>query len=178
MKKFLYCLAPTLLLYSCINGQSNISTSKISSESKNLFQVAIIDLPSSYQGPIIRGDGQSIAYWNYEDSTALRKPEDISIIADKPSDLCSIAITGASKMTELTGINGKAEWGKADLQELEKQEGYIAPFNTENVKCGGAPHVYALCSRKNDRTVVICINQQQDNPELAKQIFETFRWTD
>jgi hypothetical protein len=37
---------------------------------------------------------------------------------------------------------------------------------------------YALCSGKDGKTVVICISQVTDNPDLARRIFETFRWTD
>jgi hypothetical protein len=37
--------------------------------------------------------------------------------------------------------------------------------------------VYALCSEKDGKTVVICISQMTDNREQAKEIFETFRWT-
>ncbi|MDD4319841.1 MAG: hypothetical protein PHW10_05990 [Candidatus Peribacteraceae bacterium] len=49
-------------------------------------------------------------------------------------------------------------------------EPYCRPFD------GGAG--YALCSEKDGKTVLICVTQVIDNPDLAKQIFETFRWTD
>lgn len=38
--------------------------------------------------------------------------------------------------------------------------------------------MYGFCSEKDGKTVVICISQMTDDPDLAKQIFETFRWTD
>ena len=41
---------------------------------------------------------------------------------------------------------------------------------------GGAG--YALCSEYKGKFIVVCIIQRTDNPALAKQIFETFRWTD
>lgn len=37
---------------------------------------------------------------------------------------------------------------------------------------------YAFCAEKDARRVVICMNQNKDNPELAKQVFESFRWVD
>jgi hypothetical protein len=40
----------------------------------------------------------------------------------------------------------------------------------------GNGSAYALCSEKDGKTVLICISQVTDNPDLAKQIFETFRW--
>ncbi len=45
---------------------------------------------------------------------------------------------------------------------------------------GGTPpveSVYTFCSQENGKTVVLCINQMKDDPEMAKQIFESFRWT-
>jgi hypothetical protein len=42
----------------------------------------------------------------------------------------------------------------------------------------GINSAYALCSEKNGKTIVICVSQVTDNPDFAKQIFETFRWTD
>jgi hypothetical protein len=41
----------------------------------------------------------------------------------------------------------------------------------------GLYSAYAMCSEKDGKTVVICISQMKDDPEMAKQIFETFRWT-
>ncbi len=36
--------------------------------------------------------------------------------------------------------------------------------------------MYAFCSQKDSKTVVICFSQMTDNPELAEEIFKTFRW--
>lgn len=41
---------------------------------------------------------------------------------------------------------------------------------------GGAG--YALCSEKDGKMVLICISQVTDNPQLAEEIFRTFRWTE
>jgi hypothetical protein len=37
---------------------------------------------------------------------------------------------------------------------------------------------YALCSEKDGKRVVVCVQQMTDNPKLAKEIFSTFRWTE
>jgi hypothetical protein len=42
----------------------------------------------------------------------------------------------------------------------------------------GLYSAYAMCSEKDGKTVVICISQMKDDPEMAKDIFETFRWTE
>lgn len=41
-----------------------------------------------------------------------------------------------------------------------------------------ATEVYVLCAEKDEKTVVICINQLKDNPQLAEDIFKTFAWID
>lgn len=41
----------------------------------------------------------------------------------------------------------------------------------------GSGVAYSLCSEKDGKTVVICISQMTDNPQLAEDIFKTFRWT-
>ena len=110
------------------------------------------------------------------------RPEDLQIKILAGNELpknspCSPSLTGATETTPLLHANGKAEWGRANWKELQKQEGYIPPFNTENIKCGGGTNDYAFCSQKDGKTVVICIKQQRDNPELAKQIFDSFKWT-
>lgn len=90
---------------------------------------------------------------------------------------CSPSLTGASHMTPLPKANGKTEWGKVDYWDLfytgdfpNMQE----PLCRPPVEKGAA--AYALCSEKDGKTVVICISQMQDDPVLAKEIFETFRW--
>lgn len=37
---------------------------------------------------------------------------------------------------------------------------------------------YALCSEKDGKRVVVCVQQMTDNPELAEEIFSTFQWTE
>ena len=82
-------------------------------------------------------------------------------------------------MTPLTETNGKAEWGKVDYWDRF----YTGDFpNMQEPLCrypvdeGAAG--YALCSEKDGKTVIICISQMKDDPDLAKEIFETFRWVE
>ena len=82
-------------------------------------------------------------------------------------------------MQPLAIVGGeKTQWGRSDLNDLMEQEGYTPSYETGNVKCGGAPNVYAFCSERAGKTIVICINQTTDNPTLAEEIFKTFKWTD
>ncbi len=94
------------------------------------------------------------------------------------SSPCSPSLTGASHTTPLQNANGESEWGKVDVFELQRLEGWQPEYDLSTVLCTSSlPVVYALCSTNGENTVVMCISEQTDNPALAKQIFETFQWT-
>ena len=79
-------------------------------------------------------------------------------------------------MFYLQGKKDTTKWGKFDWQhqrDLPIGEGYFYCMPSEPLNS-----LYVLCSEKDNKTVLICISQVTDNPDLAKQIFETFRWTD
>ncbi len=99
---------------------------------------------------------------------------------------CSPSITGVEQMQELTGTNGKTQWAKeprpsphgdypgklchTSKSSLTKEE----YWNNEGEEKAGT---YVLCSEKGGKTVLICIDQVNDDPKLAEEIFKTFRWT-
>ncbi len=91
---------------------------------------------------------------------------------------CSPFFTGASVMAMLSAANGKAEWGRVDHFDNEK----MGEFETDDQKPICIPPTnkgaagYALCTEKDGKTVLICISQIKDDPKMAQQIFETFRW--
>lgn len=37
---------------------------------------------------------------------------------------------------------------------------------------------YAFCAEKDGKAVAICIQQMTDDEDMAREIFESFRWTD
>jgi hypothetical protein len=39
-------------------------------------------------------------------------------------------------------------------------------------------YAYAFCAEKDGKAVAICLQQMTDDEAMAKQIFESFRWTD
>jgi len=109
----------------------------------------------------------------------------LDVFADiyHPNSSCSPRLTGTSQTTEIPNTNGKTYWGRMDVWDNTDGEGVEFPSYWKEVICpynepSSGIQTYALCSEKNNRTVVICMTQQTDNPSLAKQIFETFRWTD
>lgn len=64
------------------------------------------------------------------------------------------------------------ECAKEDDEELcdQKQRDYEVQH--------GMYSAYAFCAEKGGKAVAICIQQMTDDEAMAKQIFESFRWTD
>lgn len=99
---------------------------------------------------------------------------------------CSPILTGTKDWTDIANIGDRTFWGKADIFEDRGLEGWdplavevpgYGLVNTMDVVCqGDSPGMYALCSEKNGKTVVICLSQMTDDPKMAEEIFNTFRW--
>lgn len=68
----------------------------------------------------------------------------------------------------------------SDLKYSDEVMEYISECESRQrqyEKHHGMFAAFALCSEGNGKTVLVCITQMTDNPDLAKEIFETFRWT-
>ncbi len=65
-------------------------------------------------------------------------------------------------------------YGRVDFWEITKGDFDLKDRPT-CFPAGGTS--YALCSEHAGKQVLICISQVTDNPALAKQIFDSFRWT-
>jgi hypothetical protein len=83
---------------------------------------------------------------------------------------CDLGLIGTSNVLKRDQIL----WGKIDFFERHGND-YL----------GGTPHCrpwlgsgYGMCAKKNGETIVICLSQVTDNPEIAKQIFKSFQWAD
>ncbi len=104
---------------------------------------------------------------------------------------CSSALTGTDNMQELSGTEGKTIWGRFVDSEMAvagswpealcrrpPHHGNCAGHSEPFEYCNDGSRVYALCSEKDGKTVVICLTQMTDDPDIAKKIFESFRWTE
>ena len=91
---------------------------------------------------------------------------------------CTPSLIGVSQPSPLTDANGKAEWGRVTYWDRFPHDVGFSEPEPHCRPASGNGNAYALCSEKNGKTVVICISQVTDDPALAKQIFETFRWTE
>jgi hypothetical protein len=55
---------------------------------------------------------------------------------------------------------------------------YVDKCNNNKFNYGEYKGRYVLCSEHKGKSLRIEVNEITDNPALAKQIFDTFRWTD
>jgi len=88
---------------------------------------------------------------------------------------CSSHVTGTSQTWKIPERGAETVWGKVDYFDVYWTRDFpnaTPPVCT--VPKNGAG--YALCSEKDGKVVIVCISQRHDNEELAKQVFETFRW--
>ena len=94
---------------------------------------------------------------------------------------CSPTTLGVSKPKDVSAADTKTLWGKVDFWKIYGgAQGYIDydgphPLCHEGNSENGA--AYAFCSEKDGKTVLICISQVSDNPNIANQIFDSFKWT-
>lgn len=191
MKNFVSLIIGTLLLCGCTNPEFKKPEGWQSyANTKFAYEIAV---PTEVTGKNLPEDDW-VAFGTY--SALAEKPteKDFTINVHAGSELpphanCSPALTGASVTTPLTDANGKAEWGKVPNQEKSIDPNYPnALCKASREECKGNPSfeyasgcdtpsaAYALCAEKDGKTVVICIDQMKDDPKMAQQIFETFRW--
>jgi len=71
-------------------------------------------------------------------------------------------------------------WGKVNTQSENFITNSFSPTSKYPLVCMPVNRTivnsYAFCSERDSKQVVICISQVTDNPELAEEIFKTFRW--
>lgn len=136
----------------------------------------------SFTEEILREDG-SRAFLTYDSFATKRNSEDIAVyIYPLQQEACSRDITGSSNLRELVGQDNIV-WGEVDIWKEIGFEGFDDYAALASVKCyrddfSDHEFIYTMCSQKDERTVVICITQQKNNPQLAEEIFRTFKWTE
>lgn len=106
---------------------------------------------------------------------------------------CSRYRLGVSRVKHLSNTSGATVWGRVDYWDTYPGESttprptcrppriyYSRPNNVsdhiETVTLQNGQGTYALCSTKSDKAILICVSQVTDDPDLARQIFESFRW--
>lgn len=103
---------------------------------------------------------------------------------------CSSDFIGSSQVSDLHN----SKWGRVDYfdspdiingplrEELPCQPPEISWQLDANGNIIGPAldrgEAYVFCSEKSGKRVLICLSQMTDEPQLAEQIFSTFRWLD
>jgi hypothetical protein len=169
-----------ILLALCISG-CQMSLKPISNNTElnelSIWNDFSIQVDRPFKEKITRDDG-SLAFTTYSTKSTNRLPHDYSIylFSNKVSN-CSKETIGISKIKYKEEDN--VIWGRVDAWDGQGIEGWEPSMDLSKVVCKPSATVtFALCAEKNGKTVVVCINQMTDNPDQAKQIFETFRWTE
>ncbi len=120
---------------------------------------------------IIREDG-SVAFTNYDLMKTTKTGSDLSVYIyhyDK-SGQCSGDLLGIWHPQNWT-LGVQAIWGRVDYFDTQpdfEKEPLCRPFVN-----GSA---YGFCAEKGNTAVVVCVAQVGNNPQLAEDIFKTFRW--
>ncbi|MDD4628949.1 MAG: hypothetical protein PHE68_06230 [Candidatus Peribacteraceae bacterium] len=181
MKKVVQ-LAAVLILTGCVAlapeepiipiGWTKVGTSELG-----------LAVPPLIQEKIHRPD-DSWAYITYDKSTTKRQSNDFSIEVFSPAAIDKCDDLGVSKpIINEKRNNDVLVWGEVDFRfsKWPDDPDMRIPEERNGVPCypvKPATAAYVLCSEKNSKRVLICISQVTDNPELAEQIFNTFRWTE
>ncbi|MBP9773132.1 MAG: hypothetical protein KBD00_00700 [Candidatus Peribacteraceae bacterium] len=178
---------------SCSTGKvpAGVQTKRyiIRSETKDVRQQVIHFVPNESTEQI--GDDSWITFVNDIEGFLVAYPADypkerpvsfadMSIEEIEPYQPCSPTTLGVSTPKVIQNISAKILWGKVDFWErYSSGEGYL-DYDGEPPNCrpatGENGAAYALCSEKDGKTVLICISQVSDNPGIATQIFDSFKW--
>lgn len=186
MKYFI--LIVLVILASCADISSSVTTPKyiVRSEISIEEPGVPIHLVTGEYGVSI-DIGEWITYVDDVDKFVIAYPADYPKIS--PSSMggmsierdvtsCSPQAIGISSPIDLTDSNGEnAVWGEMDYYKRFWTLDFPIEFTDV---CGYQKDqtIYAFCSEKDDKRVVICISQQTDDHKQAEKIFKTFRWTE
>jgi hypothetical protein len=161
----IFCSLMALFALVGCNKKHIIPTEKNIATGSGFYVGSTIDLPYKY----LRED-KSIALTNFQ---APKLKLDASDVAIEIFQYSKCDLLGPSKKFILK----YGKWGRVDFWDnrydgMDIQDEY--PFCRPPSK-GNA---YAFCAEKGGKAVAICIQQMTDDEAMAKQIFESFRWTE
>lgn len=103
------------------------------------------------------------------------KDFDLLIYGNSPAPNCEH--TGITQPLQRVDAEGTTiMWGKID--EVAYDMSLKPECRIVGIKGPLAPYssAYGLCSVRGNETVFLCLMQMTDNPQLAEEIFSTFRW--
>ena len=87
--------------------------------------------------------------------------------------LAALTTLGLGTYTPAEEATLTAALSAGDIGKTWYSDGVVKYWNGTAAKRAGA---YVLCSQKDGKQVLICVSEITDNPQLAEQIFSTFKW--
>lgn len=141
-----------------------------------------IVLPLEVKNKYVRND-KGIAYTSFNAPTNDYKSNDIAVIIFPPESSNENNVISSYYTCDLAGIiNPKILTKEKNIQIIV---GKIPDPPCEVDVCDFTKYGYSqykgryvLCSEHEDKTIRVEVNQVTDNPQLAEEIFSTFRWTE
>lgn len=171
MKYSVFLLTVVLMLSACSNGTSQETANASKNYELSIWKSFSLQAPFIPSKKYLRDDG-SIAWLSYEDFGAHRKEGDIAIELYENEESCSEDLLGIWHPQKWEkGV--QAIWGRVDY--FDTQPDYVREPLCRPFVNGEA---YGFCAEKGEVTAVVCIAQATDNPQLAEDIFNTFKWTE
>lgn len=178
-RKFIL-LSAFVIIAGCSNGNNQVQEHPASLQTMNEFGIISFNLPQSFNQRIERPDG-SLAFINFNNNTVHREPGDQLLEAYKPSESCSYI--GGKYIVDKHEPDGSfISWGKVtdEWDNGSPAVNCLLVNGYDKTPLPGKEYyssAYALCAHKDTKNVFICISQVKDNPDIAKQIFDSFAWT-
>jgi hypothetical protein len=183
---FIGCI--TLLSYGCDQeGSVQINQPQLHELSDSAYFSLMSDF--AFKRKIVRDD-KSIAYINYDDLSYYRDKQDVSIklhllpclpFTAECALVHSISYSYFRTSCRDSVKNPLVVENSRDIYTVTGEfPGY--PCSTQNCDTSkyGMDHFkgrYLLCSEKDEKIALIEVDQVTPDPEMAEEIFSTFRWT-
>jgi len=192
-------LTGTIILSGCLNINSSSERVQIREsyeEYRNTLLDYSIQIPERAYTPNKSPEKDQIFFGNISQIND-NPPDAINVLLmGRDPVACSSFLLGISDLKEQDLAGAKVWTGKVDAFDnwgyatYEIDYAYPPPCEPplkkyESTKGGeglgkriDGTVAYALCSEKDGKRVVVCIQQIKDDPKLAEEIFSTFRWTE
>ena len=193
MKKKIFLFGISLLAFAACNSKqlpTNIASDCFNHLEVKSGKLEPVRCPDNRNWRIFRADrmeislpGQIYLFKNESKSTTF----DTNPTNDAPKEtdyylqIYSLPLGSQTKMGvkipshEL--LSGISVWkGRVDFYDQFRGGENPDPGKEPLCRGPGGGSAYALYSEKDGKAVLICISQIKNNPELAEQIFQTFRW--
>lgn len=156
-------------LISCTSVQESSSLNTRCDEGLSYCVELPSDMSQSLWKPSVSFSGESTAH-TASNGPPFDRPESVRVEVFHKGN-CDLL--GASNTRSIaSGV-----WGLIDFWSNRE---HVMDLQNEYPVCRppSSGIAYAFCAEKDGKAVAICIQQMTDDEDIARKIFESFRWTD